>query len=275
MSHDRGCPCGKERWEYEECRRTNCYKRHLVARWKRERGESMQTVANEKQVGGAHYQSGYQHWDWCIDLGLGYLEAAATKYVTRWRDKNGVQDLEKARHYVEKISEAFADGRYDPRKQRKKDTFLTTQFIQKNGLELHEASICAGLATWDDQEMISDVLDSFDALIATAQGAASAPAPAGGTGTPAGGQAAALGQPSEQGRGFAVGGAVYTTHTIENRIPEELSGKRGIVEQLVTDSKSGEDAAVVRWETEDGPMHETIPLKFLLHYRDTKITKQE
>lgn len=27
MSHDRGCPCGRERWEYQECDRgDNCYK---------------------------------------------------------------------------------------------------------------------------------------------------------------------------------------------------------------------------------------------------------
>jgi hypothetical protein len=27
MSHDRGCPCGRERWEYDECMRATCYKR--------------------------------------------------------------------------------------------------------------------------------------------------------------------------------------------------------------------------------------------------------
>jgi hypothetical protein len=26
MSHDRGCLCGKERWEYKDCTRTDCIK---------------------------------------------------------------------------------------------------------------------------------------------------------------------------------------------------------------------------------------------------------
>ena len=61
--------------------------------------------ANERQVGGDHYRSRYQHWDFVEEGGLGYLEGCATKYVSRWRQKNGVQDLEKAEHYVQKLVE--------------------------------------------------------------------------------------------------------------------------------------------------------------------------
>jgi len=60
---------------------------------------------NANQVGGDHYRSDYQHWDLIERHGIGYLEGCATKYVTRWRKKNGVQDLEKALHYVEKLIE--------------------------------------------------------------------------------------------------------------------------------------------------------------------------
>jgi ElaB/YqjD/DUF883 family membrane-anchored ribosome-binding protein len=27
MSHDRGCPCGKERWEYDSCENRKCFER--------------------------------------------------------------------------------------------------------------------------------------------------------------------------------------------------------------------------------------------------------
>lgn len=57
---------------------------------------------NDTQVGGDHYQKEYQHWDWVDDLGLHYYLGCATKYVSRWREKNGIQDLEKAIHYLEK-----------------------------------------------------------------------------------------------------------------------------------------------------------------------------
>lgn len=64
------------------------------------------TSANDRQVGGDHYQKKeYQHWDWVCDINLHYLLACATKYVARWRDKNGIQDLEKATHYLDKAVE--------------------------------------------------------------------------------------------------------------------------------------------------------------------------
>lgn len=56
-----------------------------------------------KQVGGNHYAAEYQHWDWAAETALGYLESAATKYVSRWWKKNGIQDLEKGLSYLLKL----------------------------------------------------------------------------------------------------------------------------------------------------------------------------
>lgn len=61
--------------------------------------------ANDKQIGGDHYKSDYQHWDFVTDHNLPYLIGCATKYVQRWRNKNGIEDLEKTKHYIEKIIE--------------------------------------------------------------------------------------------------------------------------------------------------------------------------
>lgn len=61
--------------------------------------------ANNKQVGGTHYDTDYQHWDFMCDIEASYLIGCATKYICRWRKKNGVQDLEKARHFIEKAQE--------------------------------------------------------------------------------------------------------------------------------------------------------------------------
>lgn len=64
------------------------------------------TSANDRQVGGSHYKARkYQHWDFVCDTGLHYLLGCFTKYVSRWRDKNGVQDLEKSMHYIHKAEE--------------------------------------------------------------------------------------------------------------------------------------------------------------------------
>ena len=61
--------------------------------------------ANDRQVGGEHYIKKYQHWDFVCDTGMHYLLGCATKYVTRWREKNGLEDLEKPIHYLEKAVE--------------------------------------------------------------------------------------------------------------------------------------------------------------------------
>lgn len=63
--------------------------------------------ANNKQVGGEHYKKhkGYEPWDVVNAWNLGYLDGTALKYIARWRDKNGVQDLQKAVHFLEKLIE--------------------------------------------------------------------------------------------------------------------------------------------------------------------------
>jgi hypothetical protein len=60
---------------------------------------------NKMQIGGTHYRKKYQHWDWVCDTNMPYLLGCATKYVARWRDKNGVEDLRKSMHYLAKAEE--------------------------------------------------------------------------------------------------------------------------------------------------------------------------
>lgn len=60
---------------------------------------------NEYQIGGNHYVKDYQHWDMVCDTDMPYLIAVATKYIDRWRDKNGVEDLRKSVHYLAKADE--------------------------------------------------------------------------------------------------------------------------------------------------------------------------
>lgn len=62
--------------------------------------------ANDRQVAGKHYGGGaVQHWDVVHMHGLDYFQGQITKYVMRWKAKNGVQDLKKAQHFLEKYIE--------------------------------------------------------------------------------------------------------------------------------------------------------------------------
>ncbi len=69
---------------------------------------------NEIQIGGKHYcTQSIQCWDYITANGIGYLEGCVIKYVSRWKAKGGVQDLEKARHYLDKLIEvASADKKF-------------------------------------------------------------------------------------------------------------------------------------------------------------------
>lgn len=68
--------------------------------------------ANDRQEGGDHYrkQSGEQHWDRLVRLyGLEkarcYFIGNITAYVERYLEKDGIKDLKKARHYIDKLIE--------------------------------------------------------------------------------------------------------------------------------------------------------------------------
>jgi hypothetical protein len=62
--------------------------------------------ANNFQVGGDHYaKNTIQPWDYIVANELGYLEGNIVKYITRWRDKGGIQDIDKVIHYAQKLKE--------------------------------------------------------------------------------------------------------------------------------------------------------------------------
>lgn len=67
---------------------------------------NIMTESNTIQVGGDHYKkNGIQPWDYILANNLGYLEGSAIKYISRWKDKGGIQDLEKAIHFLQKCIE--------------------------------------------------------------------------------------------------------------------------------------------------------------------------
>lgn len=54
------------------------------------------------QVGGTHYKEcAYQPVKFCADLNLNFFQGNIVKYITRYKDKNGREDLEKVIHYAQ------------------------------------------------------------------------------------------------------------------------------------------------------------------------------
>ena len=67
--------------------------------------------ANDVQIAGTHYKDkSIQPWDYIVANKLGYLEGNIVKYVSRWKDKGGIDDLRKAQHYLAKLIEVVENG---------------------------------------------------------------------------------------------------------------------------------------------------------------------
>lgn len=130
------------------------------------------------QVGGSHYHSTYQHWDWVEDVGMPYLEGNATKYVVRWKSKNGKEDLHKAKSYVAKILIRHRTQGVVQRACR----YLNKLFVRweymlggkaadevffwRNDVEHWERRICTVLRTWQKESDLIFALDLIDFLLA-------------------------------------------------------------------------------------------------------------
>jgi hypothetical protein len=67
---------------------------------------SNEQTALDVQVGGDHYKKlKIQPIEYIHANQLPYCEANVIKYISRWRDKGGIKDLEKVKHYVDLLIE--------------------------------------------------------------------------------------------------------------------------------------------------------------------------
>lgn len=58
------------------------------------------------QEGGSHYKKlKIQPVEYIHANGIPFMEGCVIKYVTRWRDKGGIDDLRKAKHFIEMLIE--------------------------------------------------------------------------------------------------------------------------------------------------------------------------
>jgi len=63
-----------------------------------------------KQVGGNHYRKAIQPWDIIEEWELNFWAGNVLKYLLRYPYKNGVEDLEKAKHYLEYLIKKEKDA---------------------------------------------------------------------------------------------------------------------------------------------------------------------
>lgn len=62
--------------------------------------------AIDRQEGGSHYKDmAIQPVQFIHANSIGYFEGCAIKYLSRWKAKNGLEDLRKAIHFIELLIE--------------------------------------------------------------------------------------------------------------------------------------------------------------------------
>jgi len=68
----------------------------------------------DEQVGGSHYKSmKIQPVEFILANELGFCEGNVVKYICRYKQKNGVQDLEKVIHYAQLLIKHLQEEKKD------------------------------------------------------------------------------------------------------------------------------------------------------------------
>ena len=71
----------------------------------------MNKPALEKQIGGNHYKNfAIQPIEFIVKNNLGFIEGNIIKYICRYHQKGGKEDLLKAKHYIELLIELKYGG---------------------------------------------------------------------------------------------------------------------------------------------------------------------
>ena len=61
-----------------------------------------------EQIGGTHYSNlAIEPIDFITANNLGFCEGNIVKYIARWKAKNGIEDLKKARWYIDFLIESI------------------------------------------------------------------------------------------------------------------------------------------------------------------------
>lgn len=122
----------------------------IVARWlenlrvgtlsSAERKMLPQQNANDRQVAGTHYKKPVQHWDFVTAAGFSYLGGQVTKYVSRWKDKNGKVDLQKAEHFLQKMIELHP---------QEMEVITPQEYATAQGLSFEESVVVSCLFSYE------------------------------------------------------------------------------------------------------------------------------
>lgn len=127
-------------------------------------GFSTETGPNSVQIGGDHYVSDYQPWDFNEDFGLGGLECSIVKYLCRYKVKgNPKRDINKAIHYVDKLIDLHAKRGRAPKGIASLAGVIKFSTIQ--GLGVLENSALLSISRWSCRADLVNCRDTLGRIL--------------------------------------------------------------------------------------------------------------
>ena len=128
--------------------------------------EGKEKSALDEQVGGDHYRKlGIQPIELIRDINANFFQGNVIKYVTRYKDKNGIKDLEKARHYLELIRELHPDNNSSKITYDEIDS--VNEYIYANNIDTDAAKIIRIVSLCGDDKIdeaigfINNLINSY------------------------------------------------------------------------------------------------------------------
>lgn len=122
------------------------------------------------QVGGSHYKNmAIQPVEYCHKNRMGGIESSIIRYICRWREKNGLEDLAKIPHYIDllMVLEPESTGWVMARKNAMERGVLPVVeqtipwgvFTVRNNLGEVESDVVRLISTWRDTEKFGKLLE--------------------------------------------------------------------------------------------------------------------
>lgn len=120
-------------------------------------------INKDKEVGGTHYADmKIEPFELIDALDLDFVQGNIIKYVSRYKNKGGNQDLEKAIHYCDMIINKFLGGNGLTYKLSKQQKFVIKMYCEINGLTDIENLIIGHAIAHEYKECKSEINKLID-----------------------------------------------------------------------------------------------------------------
>lgn len=126
------------------------------------------THPNDIQIGGDHYKGAdFQPWDWAKNSNgaLGYYECTSIKYITRFRKKGGVEDLNKVLHYLDKMLFESKHGEIAPNYDQRRSLRTVMKYNRLNDCDGLQSNAITMIVMWQCPEDLEEAKKLVEQLI--------------------------------------------------------------------------------------------------------------